>query len=83
MYIQAISAPKFRECPYVPLVSTMFWLLGLKELSHHHDVVKWNIFGVTGPLCGEFTGRRWFPLTQASGAELWCFRCSVPEHTIK
>ena len=32
-----------------------------------------NIFRVTGPLCGEFTGHRWIPLTKASGAELWCF----------
>ena len=30
-------------------------------------------FRVTGPLCGEFTGHRWFPLTKASDAELWCF----------
>ena len=29
-----------------------------------------NIFRVTGPLCGEFTGRRWIPLTKASDAEL-------------
>ena len=32
-----------------------------------------NIFRVTGPLCGEFTGHRWIPLTTASDAELWCF----------
>ena len=31
------------------------------------------IFRVTGPLCGEFTGHRWIPLTKASEAELWCF----------
>ena len=24
-----------------------------------------NIFRVTGPLCGEFTGLRWIPLTKA------------------
>ena len=28
---------------------------------------------VTGPLCGEFTGHRWIPLTKVSDAELWCF----------
>ena len=27
-----------------------------------------NIFRVTGPLCGEFTGHRWIPLTKASDA---------------
>ena len=38
-----------------------------------------NIFRVTGPLCGEFTGHRWIPLTKASGAELWCFLWSAHE----
>ena len=37
-----------------------------------------NIFGVTDPLCGEFTGHRWIPLTKASDAELWCFLWSAP-----
>ena len=32
-----------------------------------------NIFRGTGPLCGEFTGHRWIPLTKVSDAELWCF----------
>ena len=27
-----------------------------------------NIFRVTGPLCGEFTGHRWIPRTKASHA---------------
>ena len=38
-----------------------------------------NIFRVTGPLCEEFTGHRWIPLTKATDAELWCFLWSVPE----
>ena len=38
-----------------------------------------NIFRVTGPLCGEFTGNRWIPHTKASDAELWCFLWSAPE----
>ena len=37
-----------------------------------------NIFRVTGPLCGEFTGHRWIPLSKASDVELWCFLWSVP-----
>ena len=37
-----------------------------------------NIFRVTGPLSGEFTGHRWTPLTKASDAELWCFLWSLP-----
>ena len=32
-----------------------------------------DIFRVTGPLCGEFTGHRWIPRTKASDTELWCF----------
>ena len=32
-----------------------------------------NLFRVTGPLCGEFTGYWWIPSTKASDAELWCF----------
>ena len=39
-----------------------------------------NIFRVTGPLCGEFSGHRWITLTKASNynAELWCFPWSAP-----
>ena len=32
-----------------------------------------NNFRVTGPLCREFTGHLWIPLTKASDVELWCF----------
>ena len=42
-----------------------------------------NIFRVTGPLCGEFTGHRWIPLTKASDAELWYFLWPAPEQTIE
>ena len=38
-----------------------------------------NIFRVTGPLCGEFIGHRWIPLTKAIGAELRYFLWFVPE----
>ena len=37
-----------------------------------------NIFRVTGPLCGEYTGHRWIPRTKASHAEFWCFFLSAP-----
>ena len=36
-----------------------------------------NIFRVTGPLCGEFTGHRWIPSTKARDAELWHFLWSA------
>ena len=38
-----------------------------------------NIFRVSGPLCGEFTGHRWIPLTKVNDAGLWCFLWSTPE----
>ena len=38
-----------------------------------------NIFRVTGPLCGEFTGHRWIPLKKANDAALWCFLWSASE----
>ena len=42
-----------------------------------------NIFRVTGPLCGEFTGHRWIPITKAIDAELWCFLWSPPEQSVE
>ena len=42
-----------------------------------------DIFRVTGPLCGEFTGHPVtgeFPHTKASDAELRCFLWSAPEY---
>ena len=51
--------------------------------SKHHDLMmtssNGNIFRVTDPLCGEFTGDRWIPRTKASDGELWCFLWSAPE----
>ena len=48
------------------------------QIVTRDDVIKWRLFHVTGPLCGEFTGHRWIPLTKASDAELWCFLWSAP-----
>ena len=42
-----------------------------------------SIFRVPGPLCGEFTGLQWIPLTKANDAELWCFLWSAPEQTVE
>ena len=47
--------------------STSIWIFW--DLVHFH----------TGPLCREFTGHRWIPLTKASDAELWWFHWSGPE----
>ena len=40
-------------CALSPPRSLTMWLL-----SEHDDVIKWEHFRVTGPLCGEFTGHR-------------------------
>ena len=42
-----------------------------------------DIFRVTGPLCGEFIGDRWIPLTKASDAGLWYFLGSAPGQTVE
>ena len=47
-------------------------------LLHMMTSSNGNMFYVTGPLCGEFTGHRWIPCTKASGAKLWCFLWSAP-----
>ena len=36
-----------------------------------------NIFRVTGPLCGEFTGYQWIPLTKASDASDVSLICAL------
>ena len=48
----------------------------LSKSWRHHDIIpnhmmtssNGNIFRVTGPLCGEFTGPRWIPRTKTSDA---------------
>ena len=80
----------FRICVGASVVSILFITL---YLYCWHKSTKWhlwfgyvmltssneNIFRVTGPLCGEFTGDRWIPHTKATNAELWCFLWSVSE----
>ena len=41
-----------------------------------------NIFRVTGPVCGEFTGDQWIPHKKASDAKLWSLHWSAPEQTV-
>ena len=74
---------------------SLMWGLGndipqkiMKAVTYPRPIPNWlfmmtssngNIFRVTGPLCGEFTGHRWIALKKASDAELLCFLWSVPE----
>ena len=57
---------------WIPVTSLKIWQLMMTSSNG-------NIFRVTGPLCGEFSGHQWIPLTKASDAELWCFLWSAPE----
>ena len=60
--------------------------LGFRKRSkplHMMTSSNGNIFRVTGPLCREFTGRRWIPRKKANDAELWCFLWSAPEYTVE
>ena len=50
-------------------------------LYYNRTSLNGNIFRVTGPLWGEFTGDGWIPLTKASDTELWYFIWSAPEQT--
>ena len=75
--------------PHVDISGSQALMLGKNrhvQIGCRHSVFMMtlsnvNIFRVTGPLCGEFTGHRWIPLTKASYAELWCFLRSAPEQT--
>ena len=44
-----------------------------RDSQHMMTSSNENIFRVTGPLCGEFTGHQWIPHTKVSDTELWFF----------
>ena len=79
------------ELRTIPRSWAAVWFLGwaiiwnLIDNASYHMMTSSNenIFRVTGPGCGEFTGHRWIPITKASDADLWCFLWSVPEQTIE
>ena len=72
-------------------VSTKSWTIYIDETLKWRGAAKrslkdsmmtssnGNIFRITGPLCGKFTGHRWIPLTKASDAEFW----SAPDQTVE
>ena len=58
-----------------------WWLLSSCTMLHpltHDGVIKWkHFFGVTDPLCGEFTGHRWIPPTKPRrGALMFSLICA-------
>ena len=60
-YVSWLTANKHGWTPWSPVM----------HMRHMMTSSNGNIFRVTGPLCGEFTGHQWIPHTKASDAELW------------
>ena len=55
-------------------VTALLWALNIGlDSDFMITSSNWNIFRVTGHLCGEF------PTQKASDTELWCFLWSAPE----
>ena len=52
----------------------------LRDIGYHDDVIKWKLFRVIDPLCGEFTGHWWIPSQRASNTD---FDESPPKMLIK
>ena len=65
----------------------MAYLVCRKEnVSHSQSVLassNRNIFRITGPWWGEFTGHRWIRLTKASDTELWWVFLSAPKQMVE
>ena len=69
-----------RSIPWVSFPDIFYLEVGHAEVMM--TTSNGHIFRITGPLCGEFTGHRWIPLTKAIDAELWCFLwlCKIEVH---
>ena len=65
--------PRWRPEAEGPPFSTTVWNYWLIMMTWSNG----NIFHVTGPLWGEFTGHWWIHLTKASNTESWCFLWSA------
>ena len=83
-YSRITRSTRWLIMPWILLVTghqqLQYWLC---RVNHMMMSSNGNIFRVTGPLCGEFTGHWWIPLTKASDAELWCFLWSVAEEMVE
>ena len=64
---------KWYESNYIAIKRKQHWNSFMMTSSNG------NIFRITGPLCGKFTGHWWIPFTKASDMELWCFLWSALE----
>ena len=70
--------PLYVFLPWKRISTTYRYIIGV-EKCRMMTSSNGNIFRVTGPLCGEFTGHRWIPRIKASDVELWCFLWFAPE----
>ena len=75
--VAILSLLRIHAVHLFPSGSPLSWIRQFGLVATHDG----NIVRVIGPLCGEFTGHRWIPLTKASDAEILCFLWSVPEQT--
>ena len=84
-YRKCLSHKSLTNCPQT--MWNVAWQPLLGMLSEYSVSMmtssNGNIFRITGPLCGEFTGHRWIPLTKASDVEFWCFIRSAPEQIVE
>ena len=63
------------RCPFV-LGHSISQVTSFMQLGMLWILMTWpngNIFLITGPLCGEFTGRQWIPLIKARAFLFGCF----------
>ena len=70
-------------CPRTVNISSVNFILKNNLTYLHDDVIKWEHFRVTDPLCREFTSNRLIPPTKTSDAELWYFLWSAPEQKLE
>ena len=81
IYRSPVSSPHTGQWHGVLMFSLVCaWMQPLPVIHIIHSYILFmmrssngNIFRVTGPFFGEFTGHRWIPCTRASYAELWFF----------
>ena len=82
-FVRGTSSHRWIPLTKSQLCGTWFFFQMIMILDKSADIMMTssnrNIFHVTGPLCGEFTGHLWIPRTKASDAKLWCFLESAYE----
>ena len=78
--LSGMSTPRHASVQISPRYSDLTCILLISPNTHFCMMTSsnGNIFCVTGPLCGEFTGRQWNPSAKASDAKLGYILWSAP-----